>query len=134
MPGGEDLGDRPAGVVGDEIDAGEPERVAEVLKDGRQRGQGQVLPVGHRAASVQRQVEGDAAPLPREAADDVPPEVGVGRDAVDEQGGRAGPDVDVADLARAGRDAAPGCVKFLQLHYDRLPSECVSLVRPTVGL
>src|SRR4029077_12200850 len=114
VPGGEDLGDGAAGVVGDEVDAGEPERVAEVLEAVRQRGQGQVLPVGHRAAAVQRQVEGDAASLAgslaRERADDVAPQVGVGRDAVDEHGGRPGPDVDVADLAGAGRDAAPGRV------------------------
>jgi len=50
---------------------GELERVAEVLEDGRLRGQGQVLPVGHRAAAVQRQVEGDAAALGAQRPDDV---------------------------------------------------------------
>jgi hypothetical protein len=123
VAGGEDLGDGPAGVVGDEIDASEPERVAEVLQASRQRGDGQVLPGGHRAAPVQREVDGNVASLGAQRADDVAPEKGVGGDAMHEQRHGPGPlrvlpvlrglrvfralrglralraDVDVADLA-----------------------------------
>jgi hypothetical protein len=111
VAGGEDLGDGPAGVVGDEIDAGEPERVAEVLQASRQRGDGQVLPGGHRAAPMQREVDGNAASLGGQRVDDVAPEKGVGGDAVHEQCHGPGSlrglwalwglwvDVDVADLA-----------------------------------
>jgi len=85
MAGGEDLGDGPAGVVGDEIDTGEPERVAEVLQPFRQCGDRQVLAGGYRAAAVQGEVKGDAAPsagaLPGQRADDIAPEVGVSLDS-----------------------------------------------------
>jgi hypothetical protein len=120
VAGGEDLGDGPAGVIGHEIDAGEPERVAEVLQTRRQRRNGQILPGRHRALAVQRQVERDAASLPGQRADDIAPEERVRGDAVHEQGHRPGSlrglralrglpvlralrglrvDVDVADLA-----------------------------------
>src|SRR5213076_1772515 len=136
VAGGEDLRDGPAGVVGDEIDAGEPERVAEVLQPLRQRGDRQVLAGGYRTVAVQRQVERDAASvavmLPRQRADDVAPEKGVGGDAVHEQCHRPGSlrvlrvlrglrvDVDVTDLAGSGRDAVPAGVELGELHYDHL--------------
>ena len=72
MAGGEDLRDGAAGVVGDQIDPGESEGLAEVLEARGQRGQGQVLPGGHRAAAVQGEVHCDA-PAPASRADDVAP-------------------------------------------------------------
>jgi DNA-binding NarL/FixJ family response regulator len=111
VAGGEDLGDGPAGVVRDEIDAGQPQRDAEVLKAGGQGGERQVLFGGHWALAMQREVDGDVAALAgmlrRQRADDIAPQVGVGGDAVHEQGGRPGSDVEVADLAGAGRNGVP---------------------------
>src|SRR4029077_12970550 len=70
-------------------------------------------------------------------ADNVAPEAGIGGDAVHEQrhgAGSRGADVDVADLAGTGRDAVPVGVELGELHYDHLPDERGSLIRPTVGL
>ena len=38
------------------------------------------------------------------------------------------------DLAGSGRDAVPAGVEFGELHYDHLPGNHGSLIRPTVGL
>jgi hypothetical protein len=56
--GGEHLGDRAAGVVGDEVDVGKFERVAEVGDEPRQARQREVLAGGRRRPTVQRQVDG----------------------------------------------------------------------------
>ena len=49
-------------------------------------------------------------------ADDVAPQQGVRPDAVHEEGGCALADVDVADVARAGRDGGARGVEPVELH------------------
>ena len=88
-------------------------------KAGRQRGQGQILLLGDRTAAVQREVDRDAAALAGQRADDVAPQVGVGGDAVYEQRHGSGADVDITDLAGAGRGGVPVGAEFGKLHYAR---------------
>ena len=68
VTGGEDLRDRAAGVVGDEVDGAEVERGAELLDHVREAAEREVLVGARRAAAVHRQVEREAAAVgPRPA-------------------------------------------------------------------
>jgi hypothetical protein len=120
VPRGEDLGDATARVVGNQVDVGECEAVADVFDQLGQRAHGEVLVRTRGCLAVQRQVDGDAAPLGLEVVDDVAPQERVGTDAVDEQGDAASADVDGADVAGAGADGAAMAVEFVQMHTRRV--------------
>ena len=111
---GEDLRDRAAGVVRDEIDVGDAERHAELGDDIGETGKRQILVGSGRTPTVERKVDRDAAPLAGKFGHDVAPQVGVGAHAVDEQrrgaGAGVGADVDVADVG--GRDVHEGTPGF----------------------
>jgi len=97
---GEELRDRPAGVVADEVDLVEPEAVAQVGDDLGQRGDRQVGAA--RGAAVQRQVDRDAAARVLQVLDDVPPEQAVGAKTVHEQRDWSSAELGVGDVAGRG--------------------------------
>ena len=131
VAGREDLRDGAAGVVGDEVDAGQVERLAEGGDRVGQRRERVVAVRRRRRPPVQRQVESDrsarlmvGAALRRlELREDVAPQVGVGADAVYEEGDRAGrlgagAGVEVADVAPAGGDELAVAVEVVQVHPE----------------
>ena len=81
---GDDLRERAAGVVGDEVDGAGVDPVDERADGLGVRTERHVAVERPRALPVQRQVECDAALLARERVDHAPPQVGVGADAVHE--------------------------------------------------
>jgi hypothetical protein len=71
--GGEHLGDGPAGVVGDQVDIGEFERVATFRQKMGEARQRKVLPGGARRLAMERKVNGQTSALPGELANNVSP-------------------------------------------------------------
>ncbi len=86
VAGREDLGHRSAGVVGDHVDAVEPERLAELVQEGGEAVEGQVgrHVRRHRRRAVRGQVGSDAATDVGDVPDHVAPQVRVDEDAVDQ--------------------------------------------------
>jgi hypothetical protein len=114
------LGDRAAGVVRDEVDAGQFERVAEACDEPRQARQREVLAGGGRSVPVQRQVDRHAAALATDLIDNVPPQVSAGANAVEEQCGAARPaGIDIAGWTRRGADLAAVFVEAFHLAEHR---------------
>ena len=140
VPGREHLGDGAAGVVRDEVDAGQPERVAEAGDEAGQARQREVLVGRCGSLPVQRQVDGHAAALAVELADHVPPQVAAGAGAVDEQRRAArAAGVDVAGRTRPGVHLAPVALEVFQHGGHVFSPRCrvagVQLAeRPTGGL
>ena len=114
LAGREYLRDRAAGVVRDQVDLGEVERVAAVGDEAGQSRQREVLAGGGGRVPVQRQVERHAAALPADLVDHVPPQVAAGAEAVHEQGRAAGPaGVDAAGRARSDAHLAAMLIEVL---------------------
>jgi len=114
--GRHDLRYRAAGVVGHQIDAGQVQRLAEVLDHRGQPGQGEVLAGPDRRAPVQRQVQGNAPVLIFQRADDVTPQQPAGAHAMHEQRRAAGADVGVADRPGLRVSRLPVAVVLCQVH------------------
>src|SRR5215469_7318602 len=124
MAGRERLADRAAGVVAHEVDAGEPDGVAEVGDEAGQARQREVLVSSGRGVPVQRQVDRHAAALAVELVDHMAPQVAAGGQAVDEQRHAArAAGIDVAGWTRLSAHLAAAGVEALCLAgHEFLPS------------
>jgi hypothetical protein len=112
----EDLGDRTAGVVGNQIDRGEVQGVADIEHRTGEGGERELL-VGMRwRSAVQREVQRDATALILHLPDHLPPQVATGRQAVDEQRGQAVADLHVADRPGPGLDCLPVGIELIDVH------------------
>ena len=116
MARGEDLRDGTAGVVRDQVDAVEVERVAELLDHIGERRQREVLVGVRRTPTVQRKVERNAAAFVRDERDDVAPQVRARPDAVDEESDVTLAHVDVAEVGARGVDERAVGVEAVEVH------------------
>jgi ABC-type transporter Mla MlaB component len=122
----EDLRDRSAGVVPDQVHLSEVQPGAEFLEHRCQAAQSEIVAGPGRALAVQGEIDRDAAAAAGQQADEIAPEVSICPDAVDEQGRRpvsgfggvplVRRDVQVANLAGAEEGGLAVLVHLADLH------------------
>ena len=106
---GDELGDGTTTVIADEIDRVEPEDIEELDDHLHLEGDGQLAGRRTGAVAVGQEVDGQAPAYVGQTLELGPPQIGVQEDPVDEQGRRPLTDVEVGDVADAGRRRpAPG--------------------------
>lgn len=85
MAGREYLCDGAAGVIGDEVDVSELQRVVARRDEIGERRQREILVRRSRGMPAERQVDGNAPALGAQQTDDVAPQVAAGGNAVQEE-------------------------------------------------